>query len=300
MKMQKELIWGKNKKQSNKSNLVKKKVFINVEFNSIHYESFLILWFFVNKISVQIHLPGNLYICNIQDILSFFYVYSIKCLLYFFKKNHFNINFLQKKKIEKVYKIVFFLILKGLIKTFWNHEMLQINISPLFENVRIQEKRNSNIELLKYQMIRKWIELFLKETPVKELKITQFYIDCINDRKYRADCNFLILDEIYFRNFSVYLSKIHVSYNFGKYFFWIVMESMLKNVHFRKTCLYAFNVLKTLKYSLRFTKKKILLKTVRNISFILIYRKEDIKGSKKYFRIRRKVCAKNLKQPQNE
>jgi hypothetical protein len=171
---------------------------------------------------------------------------------------------------------------------YWNIELITIVFSIFFQ--RITSKQNILFfkDNSKKEKIFKWIELFIKTTPINQIKIFQICINFLFKYQRKYYFIFSIIDERFLKTLIVYLSKNYTDCEYSRYLFYITINSMESINRLKKIYTYKYTILKNVKKLIN--KKKKSTSIVTKIKFICIIYEKFRKQKKKYNILNRKIA----------
>nr|UXY88076.1 hypothetical protein Cry52Nrm1_p052 [Cryptomonas curvata] len=264
--------------------LIKKKPFF-INFEKFNYEKTAMFWFFLQKLCLVIFIEKNYNEKNLKNFFVYSFSYNISILLAF--KGNITTDIKNKKKFNKNNLMVLFSTFKLFLVKYWNIELITIVFSIFFKKIT----SNQNIFFLKdnnkKEKIFKWIALFIKTTPVNQIKIFQICINFLFKCQRKYCFIFSIMGEKFLKNLIVYLSKNYTDCEYSRYLFYITIKSIESIRRLKKIYTYKYTILKNVKKLIK--KKKKSISIVSKIKFICIIWEKCRKQKKKYNLLNRKI-----------
>lgn len=264
--------------------LTKKKPFF-INFEKYNYEKTAMFWFFLQKLYLVIFNHENYNEKNLKNFFVYLFSYNINILFGF--KGNITTNIENKKKFNKNKLMIFFSTFKLLLVKYWNIELITIVFGIFIKKITSKQNifflKNNN----KKEKIFKWIELFIKITPLNQIKIFQICINFLFKYQRKYCFIFSIIGERFLKNLIVYLSKNYINCEYIKYLFYITIKSIKSINRLKKIYTYKYTILKNVKKLIK--KKKKSISIIRKIKFICIIFERSRKQKKKYNILNRKI-----------
>ena len=262
--------------------LVKKRPFF-INFEKFNYEKTAMFWFFLQKLCLVIFTEKNYNKKNLKNFFVYAFSYNINILLAFKE----NITTDIKNKYNKNYLMVLFSTFKLFLVKYWNIELITIVLNIFFNKIISKQGIFFFKENNKKEKIFKLIELFIKITPVNQIKIFQICIAFLFKYQRKKYFIFSIVEERFLKNLIIFLSKNYTYCEYSKYLFYITIKSIHSINRLKKIYTYRYKILENVKKLIK--KKKKSVSICGKIKFICIAYERSKRQRKKYNLINRKI-----------
>jgi hypothetical protein len=233
------------------------KFFVNLEV--INYEKMAMFWFFFKKIIFKIYFKKKSYKISVKKFFLYFFSYNIFILVLFHENSAIKYN--NNKIFYKIKKSLLFSVFRLFLINFWNIEFIIIILNIFIKN----KKKKENF---KNQNLSHSIKLFIKFTPLNQIKIFQLFFNFLF--KLQNFIDIFILFKDFFKNLINHLCKIYSYDQYIKYFFSYIFNLFKTTNKEKNFCLYSLIFLKNIK-NLLLKKNKNFIQFKRITNIMILY-----------------------------